>query len=484
MQSLTTFVFCIMLCNGMSFALPKNWPSTSYTRQEYNWNGKDRQDFGKGFGDDSDAEMIPSTILEQHEEYNVVRYPSSKWVCTKEMVDVSSDPLENWRDTFGDNPMAAMMAMKKSSPSSKMFKKLFRYIIGVNSEQENIEMTRPVTTIRKSIKGRVDMELETMCFWTGTPWENKKLPDPIDDSVFIQNRPEITVFVRRFGGWALSQKKWKEEKQKLMRSLGSRMKEVNLEYYATVGYDSPWVQDRRNEVWLVKQKGTYDIKKPGKNTAQVGNSANREGSDLETVPYEVLESKQNYEVRQYPATKWICNTDKSVTPSADVMNGWQEKYDNNPLRAMSSRGWKKQASSKMFMKLFKYISGANSMGVEIDMTTPVPTKHTSTGNDKEEQQMCFWLGSKWQNKPAPAALGKDLETTRVVQGQAIKVYVRRFGGFAMSQDDWHSQYKLLEKDLKKDGAIIKGSGEFYHLSYDSPFVMENRRNEIWIEAQE
>ena len=114
------------------------------------------------------------------------------------MVDVSKDPMENWRDDFGDDPMAAMKARKKKSgsPSSKMFKKLFRYIVGVNSEQENIEMTRPVTTIRKMVKGRPNMELEVMCFWTGTPWAYKKLPDPIDDSVFIQNRPAITVFVR------------------------------------------------------------------------------------------------------------------------------------------------------------------------------------------------------------------------------------------------------------------------------------------------
>jgi hypothetical protein len=113
------------------------------------------------------------------------------------MVDVNDDPLENWREDFGDDPMAAMRARKKlNRPSSKMFKKLFRYIIGVNSEQEEIKMTRPVTTIRKKVKGSSNMEMEVMCFWTGTPWENKKLPDPMDDSVFLQNRPELTVFVR------------------------------------------------------------------------------------------------------------------------------------------------------------------------------------------------------------------------------------------------------------------------------------------------
>ena len=130
---------------------------------------------------------------------------------------------------------------------------------------------------------------------------------------------------------------------------------------------------------------------------------------------------QNYEIRQYPATKWICNKNERVIPSADPMNGWQEKYDNDPFKAMSSSAWKKQASSKMFMKLFKYISGANSMGQEINMTTPVPTKHIPKGNDVEEQQMCFWLGTPWQNKEAPQPFGKDAATTEVWKGKEFKV---------------------------------------------------------------
>ena len=97
--------------------------------------------------------------------------------------------------------MAAMAAKKKMDrPSSTMFKKLFRYIIGVNSEQAEIKMTRPVTTIRQKIKGKPGMETAVMCFWTGTPWANRKLPQPNDKSVFIQNRPEIDVFVRYVKG--------------------------------------------------------------------------------------------------------------------------------------------------------------------------------------------------------------------------------------------------------------------------------------------
>ena len=84
-----------------------------------------------------------------------------------------------------------------------------------------------------------------------------------------------------------------DEKQNLMRTLGSRMKEVDLEYYATVGYNSPWTQEgRRNEVWLVKREDTKYIESQVTNKVPGGNSGYGESDDYETVPYEVLETKQ------------------------------------------------------------------------------------------------------------------------------------------------------------------------------------------------
>jgi len=488
MYSIKSSIFCVILCIGLSFAIPQKWKSFSNSNQGFNWQGKGNEfgSSGRGFSSsDDEAEMIPSTILEEHQDYNVVKYPASKWVCTKDTVDISNDPMKNWKADFDNDPMAAWRAKKKlKMPNSKMFKKLFRYIIGVNSQQANIEMTRPVTTIRQKVKGSQRLEVEVMCFWTGSPWENKELPEPMDNSVFVQERPELTVFVRRFGGYALSESQWQEEKENLIKSLGSRMKEVDMEYYATVGYNSPWSQDRRNEVWLVKQKDSvYDAKESNSNYG--GNQGEiTEKDDLETVPYEVLETKENYELRQYPATKWVCNTMKDVVPSADAMNGWQERYNNDPLRAMSSKEWKKQASSKQFMKLFKFISGVNTMGEEIEMTTPVPVMHVPTGDDIEDMKMCFWLGSEWQNKDAPQPLGKDAATTKIREGKGMKVYVHRFGGFAMSHNDYIAHYNKLKEALDQDGVKYKTNGEYFNIGYNSPFEMKNRRNEIWIEAVE
>ena len=92
----------------------------------------------------------------------------------------------------------------------------------------------------------------------------------------------------------MSEKKWTEERQDLMRSLVSRMKDVDMEYYAHVGYNSPFTQEnRRNEVWLVKRKGTakYDNTKT---TPVAGNEAGytKESTKYETIPYDVLEKKQ------------------------------------------------------------------------------------------------------------------------------------------------------------------------------------------------
>ena len=50
---------------------------------------------------------------------------------------------------------------------------LSRYILGVNSEATEIEMTRPVlTSVVATENNLVDQE---MCFWLGTPWENKEV---------------------------------------------------------------------------------------------------------------------------------------------------------------------------------------------------------------------------------------------------------------------------------------------------------------------
>ena len=105
----------------------------------------------------------------------------------------------------------------------------------------------------------------------------------------------------------MSEKQWKDEKSNLINSLGSRLKEVDMDYYATVGYNSPWSQDRRNEVWLVKQKDSVYDAKHSQKASSGSPSEISEKEDLETVPYEVLESKQVSKKNHYHFTDVLCN---------------------------------------------------------------------------------------------------------------------------------------------------------------------------------
>jgi len=82
----------------------------------------------------------------------------------------------------------------KAYKSRAMFMKLFRYIVGVNEDTEEIDMTRPVTT-KWSEEGKEVASAE-MCFWAGPEWQKKDLPKPLDESIYVQNRPEMIVYVR------------------------------------------------------------------------------------------------------------------------------------------------------------------------------------------------------------------------------------------------------------------------------------------------
>ena len=137
------------------------------------------------------------------------------------------------------------------SPSSKIFMKLFRYIVGVNLNQEEIEMTRPVTTKITEFDENSNVDMD-MCFWLGTPYQTKEAPMPIDKKIYIENRPELTVYVRKFGGWAMSHQDWESEHIELKNSLEEGV--YDTKHWFSIGYDSPMTpgEQRRNEIWIPK----------------------------------------------------------------------------------------------------------------------------------------------------------------------------------------------------------------------------------------
>lgn len=219
--------------------------------------------------------------------------------------------------------------------------------------------------------------------------------------------------------------------------------------------------------------------------------------EVEELPYETIQDHGTYEKRKIFAATYACVQDK-VDTAADSLAGIVPESLMEVMQIMSSARYQKRPSSKMFRELFKYISGVNDRGEEINMTRPVTTLHHVERKDYlgnvEVQEMCFYLPEAYQPEhqhdeagPSPRHLAltppEPLENSKVFihTRPEMEVYVRTFGGYAINQDTWVSQKKALEEDL-----IGKPyhDHEYFTVGYNSPMHLFNRRNEVWIQCME
>jgi len=216
----------------------------------------------------------------------------------------------------------------------------------------------------------------------------------------------------------------------------------------------------------------------------------------EELPYRVVQKFQNYEKRYYPSAKYVCNT-TSVDTAADPLAGLERM---NPFEVMMSRRFSKTPKSQQFMELFRYIQGVNQKQEEIEMTRPVVmfhniTRETTLGN-YEDQTMCFYLPQKYQEhqhdeehdhqetkpnprhapQPAPEPLNnKVFLYTR----PPMEVFVRRFGGFALTHDTWETHRNTLEEDILGQKYNPR---EYFTVQYDNPWKLTKKTNEVWIQS--
>lgn len=143
----------------------------TWNNDRNNWNtagNSNRNQFQSNNNDnDDDIESVPYQVLERKYDYEVRQYETSKWVCTQETKDLDDDPYRNWRSRFanGREAMREVGKEEKRKDKENMFRTLFKYIIGVNKEAREIEMTRPVTTKRTRLV--LNREKHEMCFWAG-----------------------------------------------------------------------------------------------------------------------------------------------------------------------------------------------------------------------------------------------------------------------------------------------------------------------------
>ncbi|XP_064635818.1 heme-binding protein 2-like [Lineus longissimus] len=168
--------------------------------------------------------VIPVTAM-WFVEYEVRKYEASYWTST-DMYEMSIDDAT--RIGFG---------------------RLFRYISGNNANKEKIAMTCPVLTKVTPGQGPACESNFTESFMV--PFSHQpKAPAPSDKDVYLSSMPEMTVYVKCFGGYA-KEAEWIEMAAALATAIGDTSVFDNTHYF-TAGYDSPYQPFKRhNEVWFV-----------------------------------------------------------------------------------------------------------------------------------------------------------------------------------------------------------------------------------------
>merc|ERR1712211_74855 len=205
-----------------------------------------------------------------------------------------------------------------------------------------------------------------------------------------------------------------------------------------------------------------------------------DNGDYETVPYKTLNKTilddLSYEIREYPSVNWACTEltykqeDNDYVKEDENTSEWSVFLQ---MQMMNSLSWKKSPSSKMFMKLFRYISGVNVERQEIEMTTPVLSTLTPTEDGMMKNKMCFYLDSSAQDNP-PTPETSDVFIER---NKPLIVAVYEFGGYAMTDDVWEAEAAIFAQRLG-DRVNSVDTNSFYTAGYDSPMKFWNRKNEV------
>ena len=169
----------------------------------------------------------------------------------------------------------------------------------------------------------------------------------------------------------------------------------------------------------------------------------------ESAEYKIVESDGKFEVREYPDLMLVATKTK--------------------LDAQGRDG--------SFMKLFRYISGANESDKKISMTTPVFME-----NDKADSavQMGFVMPKDITVEGVPAPTGEGVDVRKRAGGRFA---VLRFSGQLNAKSAKESESKLRTW-METKGLVADDSVEFSGVEtagYDPPFTPGPlRRNEVLI----
>jgi hypothetical protein len=200
----------------------------------------------------------------------------------------------------------------------------------------------------------------------------------------------------------------------------------------------------------------------------------RQRRETEEVPHVVLETVEGVELRQYPAAVAV----ETEAPS----------------------------DGEAFGRLFRYISGANEGGSEVQMTAPVSsgdgrgesipmtapvevesgnrngsipmTAPVETSDGSDGVRMAFYLPPEYDLDSAPTPTDSTVELV-VVPERTLAV--RRFSWRPTDRRVARETGQLLETLERAD---VPTSGEPFYMGYDAPWTLPFlRRNEVAVEVE-
>lgn len=166
-------------------------------------------------------------------------------------------------------------------------------------------------------------------------------------------------------------------------------------------------------------------------------------SSIESYPYTVEKTYQNFEIRNYEARLFT-----SV------------QLDTKDYGIASSAG---------FSKLGGYIFGSNQENEKIAMTSPVAM------DLKDSMTMMFMVPKNYTKENLPKPNQSDIQFK---EEPAKTVAAITFGGWANNERIEKYKQKLIDA-LEEEG--IPYTNNFSLLGYNPPYDLVNRKNEVFVE---
>ncbi len=183
---------------------------------------------------------------------------------------------------------------------------------------------------------------------------------------------------------------------------------------------------------------------------------------IENAKYQVLESEQNFELRQY-APRLVAET-----------------FVTGDFKAVGDVG---------FRRLYDYINGQNVKNQPIAMTVPVTqqaesekiamTAPVTQEESQDKWRITFLMPSKYTLETLPKPLDRRIN---LVEEPGYLMAVIRYSG-TWRQKRYEHNKALLQAEIEKRG--LKPVGEPVWARYDPPFMpWFMRRNEVLIRVQD